>query len=144
MHREHGVPVLQPLHLSPTSPQLLHLAATSPRLHCSWSVGLAQFPHPSVKSPSLIGQFAPTFLFASIMFQVRQAFGLRPAAVLDGVGSYTPCSAALLLATDAPCSTAPLIPRLSHSNLQFVLLVHDVVAEKEGRARQMMEVMGLR
>ena len=27
---------------------------------------------------------------------------------------------------------------------QFVLLVHDVVAEKEGRARQMMEVMGLR
>jgi hypothetical protein len=61
----------------------------------SWSVGLAQFPHPSVKSPSLIGQFAPTFLFASIMFQ-------------------------------------------------FVLLVHDVVAEKEGRARQMMEVMGLR
>lgn len=37
---------------------------------CSWSVGLAAFPHPSVKSPSLIGQFAPTFLFASIMFQV--------------------------------------------------------------------------
>ncbi|PSC73883.1 ABC transporter A family member 2 isoform B [Micractinium conductrix] len=28
--------------------------------------------------------------------------------------------------------------------MQFVLLVHDVVAEKEGRARQMMEVMGLR
>ncbi|KAI3423876.1 hypothetical protein D9Q98_009710 [Chlorella vulgaris] len=61
----------------------------------SWSVGLAQFPHPSAKSPSLIGQFAPTFLFASIMFQ-------------------------------------------------FVLLVHDFVAEKEGRARQMMATMGLR
>ena len=27
---------------------------------------------------------------------------------------------------------------------QFVLLVHDVVAEKEGRARQMMSAMGLR
>ncbi|KAL4855684.1 ABC transporter A family member 11 [Chlorella vulgaris] len=61
----------------------------------TWSVGLAQFPHPSAKSPSLIGQFAPTFLFASIMFQ-------------------------------------------------FVLLVHDFVAEKEGRARQMMATMGLR
>ncbi|KAL4434281.1 hypothetical protein ABPG75_000722 [Micractinium tetrahymenae] len=61
----------------------------------SWEVGLAQFPHPTAKSPSMIGQFAPTFLFASIMFQ-------------------------------------------------FVLLVHDVVAEKEGRARQMMATMGLR
>ncbi|KAL4424942.1 hypothetical protein ABPG77_009671 [Micractinium sp. CCAP 211/92] len=60
-----------------------------------WDVGLAQFPHPTAKSPSMIGQFAPTFLFASIMFQ-------------------------------------------------FVLLVHDVVAEKEGRARQMMATMGLR
>lgn len=33
-------------------------------------MGLAQFPHPTAKSPSMIGNFAPTFLFASIMFQV--------------------------------------------------------------------------
>ena len=38
---------------------------------CSWGVSLAQFPHPAAKSASMIGRFAPTFLFASIMFQVR-------------------------------------------------------------------------
>lgn len=64
--------------------------------------------------------------------------------MLDGVGSGKSCAAALQLAAYAPCSAAPVIPRLLHSNPQFVLLVHDVVAEKEGRARQMMEVMGLR
>lgn len=51
------------LFISPIPPLLLAL----PR---SWEVGLAEFPHPSDKSPSMVGQFAPTFLFASIMFQV--------------------------------------------------------------------------
>lgn len=66
--------LLQP-HGCPSSPQQqfwssLLLPVCVRCLPCSWSVGLAQFPHPSAKSPSLIGQFAPTFLFASIMFQV--------------------------------------------------------------------------
>ena len=41
----------------------------------SWEVSMAAFPHPTSKSPSLIGQFAPTFLFASIMFQARPRVG---------------------------------------------------------------------
>lgn len=41
------------------------------------------------------------------------------------------------------CSTGSACCHLNMP-MQFVLLVHDVVAEKEGRARQMMEVMGLR
>ena len=34
----------------------------------TWKVDVAEFPHPSSKSPSAIGTLLPTFLFASIMF----------------------------------------------------------------------------
>jgi hypothetical protein len=60
-----------------------------------WDVSLAEFPHPAAASPSMIDKFAPTFLFASIMFQ-------------------------------------------------FVLLLHDVVHEKESGVRRAMRTMGLK
>jgi hypothetical protein len=41
-----------------------------------------------------------------------------------------------------PLPSPPHIP--PNPTPQFVLLVHDFVAEKEGRARQMMSTMGLR
>lgn len=56
--------------------------------------------------------------------------------------------AAVLLACPAVCPLRVIDLRLRSpchlANKQFVLLVHDVVAEKEGRARQMMATMGLR
>ena len=34
----------------------------------TWNTSVAQFPHPSAKSPSAIANFLPTFFFASLMF----------------------------------------------------------------------------
>lgn len=48
--------------------ELVRLLTRRPEL--GWEVEMAQYPHPAAQSPSMIGQFAPTFLFASIMFQV--------------------------------------------------------------------------
>ncbi|KFM28559.1 ABC transporter A family member 2 [Auxenochlorella protothecoides] len=47
--------------------ELVRRAVSNPDLE--WSPALTQFPHPAAKSPSMIGTIAPTFLFASIMFQ---------------------------------------------------------------------------
>ena len=41
----------------------------SQREATTWNVSVVPFPHPSAKSPSAIANFAPTFLFASLMFQ---------------------------------------------------------------------------
>eukprot|EP00887_Chlorella_sp_A99_P004461 scaffold30.g4461.t1 len=73
--------------------ELVRQLAGDPGL--GWEVALATFPHPAAQSPSVVGLVAPTFLFASIMFQ-------------------------------------------------FVLLVHDLVHEKESGVRRAMETMGLR
>lgn len=61
----------------------------------TWDVSIAEFPHPAATSSSMAGAIAPTFFFASIMFQ-------------------------------------------------FVLLLHDVVAEKESGVRRAMSTMGLK
>lgn len=123
-------------------------------------MGLAQFPHPTAKSPSMIGQFAPTFLFASIMFQVS-CDGERRAAVTDlrkpwprqkpaGAKEHQQQHRGMVRpARPAACPHRELYRSVRAGNHalrcpQFVLLVHDVVAEKEGRARQMMATMGLR
>jgi ABC-type multidrug transport system ATPase subunit len=68
---------------------------TGGNVQLSWNVEVAEFPHPAATSPSMVGTFAPTFIFASIMFQ-------------------------------------------------FVLLLHDVVEEKEKGVRRAMITMGLR
>lgn len=73
--------------------EIVRLLAQEPAL--GWDVDITAFPHPASHAASRIGSIAPTFLFASIMFQ-------------------------------------------------FVLLVHDVVEEKEGGMRRAMATMGLR
>lgn len=100
-----------------------------------------------LQSPSMIGTIAPTFLFASIMFQVgtvttSEGQGNVMHAAWPAHGPFHGCNLHAERRTanqSPPCSSSP-----PTSAAQFVLLLHDVVHEEESGVRRAMATMGLR
>lgn len=95
----------------------------------------------------MIGSIAPTFVLASIMFQVESVPKELKRSVCGTGHSDVWCSRVWWLARDGSGlhpgtqlrrSARPLLP------FQFVLQLHDVLHDRESGARQAMQTMGLR